>query len=390
MTSNKICGATNLASNKIESVNKMLALFFISKVFECLLMPYLRSCMQVDYLIVGSGLAGLAFSYLAESNDKSYVVMDDSSQQSSTVAGGLYNPVILKRFTAVWKAEEQLAIALPYYDTLEEVLGIRIHHKLPVQRLFHSAAEQNTWFEATDRDNLKIYLSDQINYSAYKGVKSKFGFGRVLHTGRIDTPLLISSYRKWLFEKGNFLDDTLDYNQLEIGSESVKYGDIIAKRVIFTEGFGLKGNPFFNHLPLKGTKGELLTIHAPKLNIDFVLKSGVFLIPLGDHKYLVGATYEWEDKTNRPTEKGKQELVEKLNKVLDCDYEIVEHRAGIRPTVIDRKPLVGQHSEFKSLYVLNGLGTRGVMIAPYAAKNLFDHLERKTAIDPEMSIRRFD
>jgi hypothetical protein len=29
------------------------------------------------------------------------MVYDDTSQKSSTVAGGLYNPVVLKRFTPV-------------------------------------------------------------------------------------------------------------------------------------------------------------------------------------------------------------------------------------------------------------------------------------------------
>lgn len=346
--------------------------------------------MDIDYLIIGSGLAGMAFSSFANSNGRSFIVIDDNSQHSSTVAGGLYNPVILKRFTPVWKAKEQLALALPYYDKLESDLGLKIHHQLPVQRLFHSAAEQNNWFEATDRDELKDYLSEDINHSKYEGVKSDFGFGRVLHTGRIDTPLLIAKYKEWLIGKGQYLNESFDYNLLEIQSDKVNYKAISARHLIFSEGFGLKMNPFFNHLPLKGTKGELLTIHAPALNINFVLKSGVFLIPLGDHKYLVGATYEWEDKTNHPTDKGKQELVKKLNKVLECEYEIIDHRAGMRPTVIDRRPLIGQHSKHQSLYVLNGLGTRGVMIAPYAAKNLFDHIEYQQELDPEMSIRRFD
>ena len=180
-----------------------------------------------------------------------------------------------------------------------------------------------------------------------------------------------------------------DYDSLIIQENSVIYNNIEAKRIVFAEGFGLKQNPFFNDLPLKGTKGELLTIHAPALNIDFVLKSGVFLIPLGDQNFIVGATYEWTDKTNNPTEQGKEELVRKLDKILSCDYEIIDHMAGMRPTVVDRRPLVGQHPEHKALYVLNGLGTRGVMIAPYAAKNLFEHIEQQKVLDREMSIERF-
>jgi glycine oxidase len=39
---------------------------------------------------------------------KKIVVIDNNQNASSKVAGGLYNPVILKRFTAVWNAQEQL------------------------------------------------------------------------------------------------------------------------------------------------------------------------------------------------------------------------------------------------------------------------------------------
>ncbi len=76
--------------------------------------------MQVDYIIVGLGLAGLAFSKELEQHHKSFVVFEDNSQNSSIVAGGMYNPVILKRFTPVWNAIDQLEIALPFYEAIRK------------------------------------------------------------------------------------------------------------------------------------------------------------------------------------------------------------------------------------------------------------------------------
>ncbi len=142
-------------------------------------------------------------------------------------------------------------------------------------------------------------------------------------------------------------------------------------------------------MPLKEAKGELLTIHAPALDIDFLLKSTLFVLPLGNHYYKVGATFNWKDKTSNPSEEGKEELVEKLKKVLTVPYTIINQTAGIRPTVKDRRPLVGVHPEHKQLAVLNGLGTRGVMIAPTVAKNLFNHLEKDEVLDKEIDIKRF-
>ena len=139
-----------------------------------------------------------------------------------------------------------------------------------------------------------------------------------------------------------------------------------------------------------GTKGELIVINAPDLDTEYVIKSGVFLAPLSNNNYLVGATYEWIDKSNNPSEKGRLDLIEKLDKFINCDYTIVKQLAGIRPTVKDRRPLVGTHKEHALIHLLNGLGTRGVMIGPYVAKQLFNQIENQIPVDSEIDINRFN
>ena len=344
---------------------------------------------KVEYIVVGSGLAGILFCETLIQHNKSFVVIDDASQQSSMVAGGLYNPVVLKRFTEVWRAKEQLELALPIYKQLEELLKVKLDYKIPVRRLFNSVEEQNNWFIASDKLSLSEFLSTAIMNNHNQHINAKFGFGEVLHTGRIDTNALVDGFRKLLLNKNQFISESFEHDKLIDKGNHILYKDIEASSIVFAEGFGLKKNPFFNHLPLNGTKGELLTIHAPDLNIDYVLKSSVFLIPLGNDLYRVGATYEWEDKTNNITQKGKEELVGKLKIVLKCDFDIVDQVAGIRPTVIDRRPLIGRHSEYKNMYVLNGLGTRGVMIAPYVAQKLFNFIDCNEVLDNEVDINRF-
>jgi glycine oxidase len=62
---------------------------------------------NIDTIIVGLGLAGLAYAEHLINSGKSFVVFSDRSQQASMVAGGLYNPVILKRFTGAWNGAAQ-------------------------------------------------------------------------------------------------------------------------------------------------------------------------------------------------------------------------------------------------------------------------------------------
>ena len=93
--------------------------------------------------------------------------------------------------------------------------------------------------------------------------------------------------------------------------------------------------------------------------------------------------------TERCTEKGKTELVDKLKKVLKIPFEIVNHQAGIRPTVNDRRPLIGLHPKHPTLAIFNGLGTKGVMLAPYFAQQFYSFLEENNVLEQEVDIKRF-
>ena len=343
---------------------------------------------MLDYIIVGSGLAGIAFSEMALQNQKSFFVFNNQSQNSSKIAGGLYNPVILKRFSEVWHAREQLDLVYPFYAALESKLGVKLNYKLPLLRKFYSAEEQNNWFTASDKPNLSSFLSTELITKKWDAIPSPFNFGEVLFSGYVDTPLLLSAYQSFLIQEHKYKEETFDYSQLLLHSDSVQYKDIKAKHIVFAEGFGMLLNPFFSKLPLDGTKGELLLIKAPNLNLDVIVKSSVFVMPIGNDYYKVGATYNWEDKTNLPTEAAKKELTDNLKELIKCDFEIMEHYAGVRPTVKDRRPLVGTHPIHKNLHVLNGLGTRGVMLAPEMAKELFNHIENQTPLDQHIDIKR--
>lgn len=343
---------------------------------------------MIDFIIVGNGLAGISFAEIALQNNKSIFVFDNNSQPSSKVAGGLYNPVVLKRFSEVWKAKEQIDFAFPLYHNIQSRLNVIFDYELPILRKLFSIEEQNNWFQAADKLNLAPFLEPKLSKQKYDAIDSPFHYGKVNHTGYLEISTLIKAYTKYLNSLNSFSNDTFDYNAIQFLEDRIQYKEIQAKNIIFAEGFGLHANPFFNDLPLDGTKGELLIIKAPNLQLDVVIKSSVFILPIGNDLYKVGATYDWKDKTNNPTEEGKKELIDKLKELISCDFEIVEHFAGVRPTVKDRRPLVGKHPIHPQLHVLNGLGTRGVMLGPYLANQLFQHIENAVPLENEINIER--
>ena len=344
---------------------------------------------MLDYFIVGAGLSGIAVAEQLIAAGKKVMVFDDSSQASSTVAGGIYNPVILKRFTLAWNADEQLDTALPFYKTLEEKLNVSLINDLPIYRRFHSVEEQNDWFSAMDKPSLARFLDEKLVADLNKYIPSRFSFGHVKHTGVINTKLLLKSYREFLISIDSFQNETFEYSNLIIEAGSCKYKNLHSKRIIFCDGFGLKKNPYFNYLPLQGNKGEYLIIRSEELKLKVAVKASIFILPLGDDLYKVGATYNNWDKTKEPTEDGKKYLLEKLRGFITCEFEVVDQIAGIRPATNDRKPLVGQHPKMDNVYVCNGFGSRGVLIAPTVASALVNSIEKGIALPSEISIERY-
>jgi len=346
--------------------------------------------MRIDYLVVGFGLAGMAFVAELEKAGKSFMVIDDNPDLNSRVVGGMYNPIILKRFTPAWHAHEMWQTALSFYKELEKKFDKKYISPFEIRRILQSVEEQNNWVVASDKSIMSEYMLPNIVYENIDGLKAPFGFGILKNVGRVAGEVLLSDYKAYLMDNNLFLNQKFDYELLKIDTEKLNYQDIETDQVVFSEGAFLHQNPFFNYLPMQEAKGEMLVIEVPDLTIDFTIKSSVFMVPFGNNIFVVGATYNWEDKSFDPSLAAKNELEEKLQSFLKLPYKILDYKVGLRPTIKDRRPLLGKHPKYRNLAILNGLGTRGVIIAPAIAKELIEHLENDSPIHSKMDINRYE
>lgn len=344
---------------------------------------------NLDYIIVGLGLAGIAFCEQLEKAGKTFVVYDSGKDGASRVAAGLYNPVILKRYTLPWRAVEQFDLAIPFYQSLEKKLGVSFMTTMPVQKVFSSIEDQNNWFAASDKPSLERFVSPRLVKNDSDYIQAPFDYGEVLETGKVAIKKLQSAYEKYLTQGDKLNIDKFKYSNITLGINEVQYEKYTAQKIVFAEGYGVKQNPYFKNLPLVGNKGEYLIIKAPHLQLDAAIKTSFFIVPLGNELYKVGATYNWDDKNSLPTATAREELIEKLKTLITCNYEIVDQEAGMRPTTGDRRPLLGIHPKHPQLALLNGLGTRGIMASPLLAKHLFDYIERGKELPEEIDIKRF-
>jgi glycine oxidase len=246
---------------------------------------------------------------------------------------------------------------------------------------FTNTEDENDWSAKMGDDRFKDYL-EHTSIKSIEGVQTPHGTGKVNTFGNLDTNLFLDQ-SKLYFEKSGieFITEKFDYTVAE--NDDVK-------SYIFCEGIGVEQNPLFNYLPMKSSHGETLVIESEELRFEDVISKNLFILPLGNNLFRVGATYNWDLQEPITTELGKADLVERLENLIDCQYKIISHQAGIRPTVSDRRPILGVHSTKKNAFIFNGLGTKGVMLAPYYAEHFVNFFLDNAALDAEVNIQRFE
>ena len=345
---------------------------------------------MIDSILVGYGLAGFNIAWQMSHHQKDFLIISDPAfKGASTNAAGVCNPTILKRYTMAWNGIDFLNYAIAYYKKIESELNNQFFYPLPIHRIFYKEVEQNDWIVASQQDGLTSFLKPKLIHKTTTVLKNKAGYGIVERLGKLETNILLQRFKETR-SPNEFLNEAFDPLSLIILKNCIEYKGILAKRIIFCEGFGLKQNRWFNYLPMIGSKGEYLIIKASKLSRSQIIKGSVFISPMGEDLFWVGASFSREDKTNTPTAEGKKWLIDKLNTLLNTPYEIVKHEAAVRPTVIDRRPLLGAHPSHPNMFIFNGLGTRGVLMAPLLSKWLFESINEGKQIPNEVAINRFE
>ena len=344
-----------------------------------------------DYLIVGGGLAGSTLAFFLRKKGKSVMLVDNPNRiKASKIAVGMFNPVVFRRLLFSWEAEVLLPFAEKYYREIEAISDGDIYFPKPYYKLFGSK-EEEFWNQRIVSGDLGNYVTLPVRYPHFNGLKAPFGYGLVNNAGTLNIPDYLDTIHKLLEADGSIQYERFAYENLQITDNHFQYNSNLAKEIIFAEGWHMLKNPWFNYLPLRPTKGDVLTIEASDLKLDAMVNKNVFIVPLGNNLFRAGSTYNWKDQTEVPTEEGMQELIEKLDTIIDVPYKIVKHECGIRPASADRRMFIGEHPEIKNMHVFNGLGTKGVMLVPYFAEQFSSYLlDQILGIREEVSVRRFD
>ena len=374
----------------------------------------------VDAVIVGQGLAGTALAWTFIQRDIDFVLIDDGlPNTSSRIAAGLVTPITGKRAVMSWAWEEAWGVAQPFYSDIESKVDVSFWCVHPSLRLFESEAERASieprlshcdsglvasfspnkhgaeskgrnfmWDRLPachfQRDRLEAYPTnfphDAKETSDSSSFAHDFGGFVMRQSARLDTPTYLNASRIDFQTRNACLSLSLDIpNDIECEHELIRIPklDIETRKIIFCQGYVPESNPWFPNLPLVPAQGDILKLDIPSLHESRTIHRGIWITPIRQStldatssQYLVGSTYRWRPLDGLPSSAGRDEILSKLQAWMKLPFEVVDHRSAIRPASFDQRPLFGPSSQDPRVWVFNGLGAKGALLAPWCAQHL--------------------
>lgn len=196
-----------------------------------------------------------------------------------------------------------------------------------------------------------------------------------------------------------------DHWRIRVGDSSTSLSDhqISGEHVVVTTGTALNKLQLTRHLTMTPARGQIsrFAYRSAATRLSRVVSGKHYIIP-DNNTVIVGATFERgidDDSISPEDDRANRHGADTTLTALDILDRPTEAYAGVRATTPDRLPLVGplpdssacalayadlQHGRPKDSYpslpihsgvfVLGGLGSRGIVTAPFAASLLVDHM----------------
>ena len=343
--------------------------------------------MQVDFLIVGQGLAGTLLAQALRSRGQKVAVVDDGWRSSaSQVAAGLMTPLTGRRFTLT-----------PDYPGLfasaeRRLSGLGVFRPTAVYRMF---VDEEQRAKGLKRAAMVEYLPfiEKVTEGRGKldaGLTDELG-GVLMRGAWVDLKRMLSDGRTRLQAEGAFIEAAFDPSELQVSAEEVMWRQVRARGVVYCDGYKSSQRGPFTYLPWQPAKGEALTVRSDAPAMPFILNREGWALPLGDGLWRTGTNWQWDQFDETPSEPQRDKLLRRFQGFFGqaVTVEVIAHEAGVRPCTSDNLPFLGTHPQEPRFHLFNGLGPRGTVWAPALAEEMAEHLVKGRAIRPECDLRRF-
>jgi len=373
------------------------------------------SIMKIyDYLIIGAGSAGCSIAHFLKKYNKKIAVIDREgiAGGASGAAGAFLSPLPGKKNLYNTFVNDALEFSLNFYENLVlneiEKKGVL---RVPNNN-FNNIKLQNNHIKYK-------YLNSEKLQNISKNFKNIDGY--FYENAAILEPLEIC---KKLINGCDFYQKDID--ELHFKNEIYQIGELKAKNIILAQGVNtsLVDIPYMKISPIFGLRIDIKTTTKIPFNIH---KSISISTNKNDGTLSIGATQQRHDAADMKCETTCDKctfyintdeaqiktLLDQANELIELEnLEVLKVYKGARATIKSYFPTIGKvinyeeslkkHPTIKNgtkiptellayypnIYVVNALGSRGFVFAPYLAKLLSENIINNTPIPKELSTQK--
>ena len=338
-----------------------------------------QSLRKTDIIILGQGFAGSALAWRLHWAGRRIQLIDRGEPvTASRIAAGLITPITGRRMTKAVEFDAQLKEAESFYGDVEAAISGQLLDKQPAVRFF-SGDEERTQFMTERWPHL------QADVRLIRNLADEVSGFEMLQAARLRVAVFLDATRQYFTERCEFLAADVDpLTDIEVSGEGVRIAslNVSAAHLVFCQGHQRQQNPWFPDVPDGASKGEILTVMLRGRTDQRVTHRGLWLAPVevsADGKqsateptemFIVGATYDPGDLSDSITAAARLELLSGLAELVSEPVEVLDQVAAVRAGMKQRRPVFAFHPQHPQLSILNGLGSRGALLAPHSAKIL--------------------
>ena len=341
---------------------------------------------QTDVLVVGAGIAGACVA-LALKGRRAVTVVDAGRPASgaSGAAAGLVNPFMGRKAKPAWRHEEALDALDGFLDAAGTPSGTR---RDGIVRPATSEVQALTFAERAAQHPGLGWLGPEAAAERWPLVASPHGALAVHRGGAVRIPAFVEAAIR---ASGADLHLGVSFQADEHGHVAITdQGETRYRTLVLALGDGAHRLPMLDALPLHRVKGQTVRLGAALPDGHPAVAGNGYVVPEAGG-VVVGSTFEHTFSDTEADPSLDAGLTAAAARLVPCvaGAEVVERRAGVRLTVPvsvspRRLPLAGPIPGHTDVYVLSGLGAKGLLMAPLLARHLADALDGRAAMPPEV------
>lgn len=329
-------------------------------------------------LIVGAGLAGCCLGLHLLDAGRPFMIVDDRQRHSaSRVAAGLMSPLGGKRLTLFSPDVKNIfSYTFEWYRMQEKRFSKRFFYPKPTAHFF-SSNDTASYVDMRRNDSeYTSFLGSDLSSEAFSLLEPYYGGVAIHSSAYLDVTAFLDEALDLFRDQQCLVNSRVEFKDLHIHSSSIRWKSLTANAIVFCSGFKSFRMPLWDFLTPKLAKGDVLTLQLSRMPRTHIIKRGYWLLPFHDKTFKFGSTYIPEDTRLEIDSIHTDMLLSSFYDMFGYEPRVVSQQTGVRPVLHDRQPIFSPHPMHRNVYLFNGLGSKGVTLAPFMAHQRYLDLYR--------------